>query len=91
MLLAERDGDAVAELHELGLGEHGMQTRPEGIVGALGVPGDRVGPGQRGPLALGVAVGILGVVDDVRVLGEVACAEVLELGLDDSRLKKTRG
>src|SRR5581483_4649540 len=46
MLLPEREADRAPELDELGLGELRVQLLPEGVVGEIGVPHDRVRPAQ---------------------------------------------
>src|SRR5438270_10245826 len=65
VLLGQRDRDAVTELDQFWLGERGMQALPEGVIRAVGIPGDRVGPGERGALTLVVACGVVRVGDDV--------------------------
>jgi hypothetical protein len=74
VLLAEHDRDAVAELNELGLGERTMQVTPEHVVGAIRVPGNRLGPSERGALPLVIVVRIRGVGGDVSVAREIGAA-----------------
>jgi hypothetical protein len=54
-LLAHREGDEAREFDQLLLTELGVQPLPEGVVG-IQPPGDRLGVGQRGLLALVVEV-----------------------------------
>src|SRR6266700_4107226 len=72
-LLAAGEGDEVSQLGELRLGEVGVQALPEGVVGQVGVPGDRLGVSQRGALALVEAVGGL----EVQQLVVVALVDAL--------------
>src|SRR6266571_243845 len=72
-LLAAGEGDEVAQLDDLRLGEVGVQALPEGVVGQVGVPGDRLGVGQRGALALVEAAGGL----EVQQLVVVALVDAL--------------
>src|SRR6266545_2492664 len=72
-LLAAGEGDEVAQLDDLRLGEVAVQALPEGVVGQVGVPGDRLGVGQRGALALVEAVGGL----EVQQLVVVALVDAL--------------
>ena len=90
MLLAEHDRDAVAELDELRLGERGMESSPERVVGPVGVPGDRIGPRERRALAIGEAFGVGGMGDDLLVLSQTAGAQLFQLALDDARLERRR-
>src|SRR5712691_8900139 len=53
-LLAHGEGDEIADLDQLGLGEIAVQPRPEGVVGRQ-VPGDRLRIGERRLLPLVVA------------------------------------
>src|SRR5690349_3449673 len=57
-LLAHGERDEAAELDELGLAEMAMQPCPERLVG-IEMPGDRLGVGERGLLALVVAPRLL--------------------------------
>ena len=65
-LLAEREPDEEAKLHQLRVGEVRVQPFPEGVVGETSLPDDGAGVGQRGLLAL-------------RKL--VRCGEVQQLGI----------
>src|SRR3954451_1103633 len=92
VLLAEREGDRVSELDELGLGEVRVQALPELLVGEVAVPRDRVRPGEHGALAVVESGRVVRVGLDFVVLGEVARAQALErrfyeAPIEDGRLR----
>ena len=58
-LLAAREGDEEAELHQLILAEMLVQPRPELVIGDTRVPDDRARVGERGFLALVEAIRVL--------------------------------
>src|SRR5918994_1881237 len=87
--LAMNDRHAISELHELRLSEVTMQALPQLVVGGCRIPGDRLRPAQRGPLALVEAIGGLEI-DHVVVAVEVAGAQPLQLRVHDPPLDHVR-
>ena len=57
-LLPQRKRDEESKLDQLGLAEMRVEAGPQVVVGKVGVPDDRAGPGQRRLLTLVVSVGL---------------------------------
>src|SRR5438046_5989781 len=79
MLAPELEADRAAEVDELRLAEQRMQSRPEAVVGLLGIECDRVRPLERDALPARVSLRPA----NISVAREEAEAQLLQRLIDD--------
>src|SRR5207244_10861966 len=79
MLTPELEADRAAEVDELRLAEQRMQSRPEAVVGLLGIERDRVRPLERDALPARISLRPA----NISVAREEAEAQLLQRLIDD--------